>query len=273
MQEILRAEKQNAPAEPAPQVSPGKLVAELRPLDDLQPIEIERMHQLFAKIYAGYDYEVFVRELLEKDVVALLKDHDSIQGFSTVAKTEINSAGKSVNAFYAGESVIAPDCRGAKELEAALLKYLWKEKAKRPFRRAYLFMVAKGYKSYLRLSNNFAVHFPRHEQTIPPHFATLMDEFYGKKFGAAFEARTKLIRKSDAICRSSEDLREIDPWLMQIPQVAFFQTRNPAWRDGVELACVAEVSFFLPLNSAAKKIAAVFSRRKNFRRRLAAEAN
>ena len=41
---------------------------------------------------------------------------------------------------------------------------------------------------------------------------------------------------------------------MLFRSIAFFQRANPAWREGVELACLARMTFAMPLKYAWKAL-------------------
>lgn len=217
--------------------------------------DIERMYKLFSEYYDNHTLQTFEHDLYEKNHVILLRDKKdkSLQGFSTLLRVPLKKSGKNVLGVYSGDTVINKDYWGSGALGIEFLKYLWKLKMKRPGTAVYWFLISKGYKTYLLMAKNFAHHYPRYDQEIPPEYKTLMNEFYGKKFGEHYNPETGIISYEGKSCALKEHVADITPDLLSNPRVAFFQQQNPKWADGHELTCIAKMTVWMPFKYAIKK--------------------
>lgn len=217
--------------------------------------ELIRMHHLFLHYYDDHPFETFKRDLLEKDDVILLRDSKTqeLQGFSTILKVQINKDGTIYHGIYSGDTVVASEYWGSPALGIMFLKYLWWHKMKHPFRPLYWFLISKGYKTYLLMSNNFKVHYPRFEMQTDVHYQSLMDAFYSKKFKNTYYPENNLIVPKGESCHLKMEVADIDYKLLKIPRIKFFQDKNPDWQKGTELCCIAEMSLFMPMKYALKK--------------------
>jgi hypothetical protein len=52
-----------------------------------------------------------------------------------------------------------------------------------------------------------------------------------------------------------DPVADLGPELLKHPRIRFYADHNPEWADGVELACVAEVTLWIPLRYTLKRIA------------------
>lgn len=234
---------------------PAKVFAEVRAIEDITSLEIERMYSIFAKYYINHNREQFAIDLMEKNHVILLRDakNKTIQGFSTLLQVNMKSFGFNALAIYSGDTVLEKEYWGNKALGVAFLKYLWLEKVKNPFRPVYWFLISKGYKTYLLMANNFKTHFPRIEMPTPARYKSLMDSFYGDRFKGFYKPDQGVIEFDSASCCLKEKVAEISADLFKNKKIKYFAKMNPNWDRGHELACIAEMTLIMPLQYFVKK--------------------
>lgn len=225
-------------------------------VEDLQPLDILRMHALFSHYYDQHSLEQFKRDLLEKDHVILMRDRttETIQGFSTLMQVAIESGGKSYIGIFSGDTVVAREYWGSPALGFSFVAYYWRVRLRNWMRPVYWFLITKGYKTYLLMANNFEFHYPRYESATPARISRLIDDFYGRRFNNAYDPAKKLIAPGGQSCRLKCEVAPIDHDLLKHPRIAFFQRANPLWIQGNELACVAKMNVLTPLKFIAKKI-------------------
>ena len=207
--------------------------------------ELKRMHHLFSEYYEGHPFEVFKRDLLEKDDVIILKDQKT---------KEIQENNKTYHGIYSGDTVIANEYWGSPVLGITFLKYLWWNKIKNPIRPLYWFLISKGYKTYLIMANNFPVHYPRFESKTGEHHKKLMDTFYTLKFKGDYNIDKGLIIPSGETCHLKNEVSDIDNELLKIPRIKFFKDKNLDWQKGHELCCIAEMTIMMPFKYSLKKM-------------------
>lgn len=227
-----------------------KLKAQSKPVRSLAPSEIDVMFLLFSKYYQNVSRSQFISDLEKKDYVFLLRDHQNleIKGFSTIMSLYAEIGGRSVRAFFSGDTVVERDYWGQGTLGVAFLFFLFLHKLRRPFQPLYWFLISKGYKTYLLMANNFQVHYPRYEKTTPTDMQALIDTLSVMLYGAAYHAERGVICFPETLAREAlqQHVTPITPELLQNPRIAFFQARNPGWIHGDELACVARMTLWMP---------------------------
>jgi hypothetical protein len=213
-----------------------------------------RMFELMQRTYDAVTERQFLADLEKKDAVILLKDPaHRIQGFSTLASLRVQLDGKSLRGIFSGDTVIAERYWGQRALGKAFLRYLFIEKLKAPFAPLYWLLISKGYKTYLMMANNFSEHYPRFEQSTPERARRILDAFYTTLYPTTYDPRTGLIETAGEACRLKPGIAPIPNALLESnPRIAFFAARNPRWRTGAELACLARMTLRKPFVYALK---------------------
>ena len=229
----------------------GSVVA----VDALTEAERARMATLFLQYYEGVDEQRFLADLDDKDHVIVLRDADGIQGFSTLASLSVRHQGRTHWAVFSGDTVVDRRHWGTRVLGRQFLAYLFWQRLRRPFAPLWWFLISKGYKTYRLMANNFPEHWPRHEAATPPHRQRLLDAFSAARFAEHYDAETGLItfprdsgRLRNGVAAASRALA------LENPRIRYFVERNPAWADGVELACLAAMGWSMPLRYGAKTL-------------------
>ncbi len=222
----------------------------------LREDDIRSMFTLMGQYYDNLAEENFRKDLFEKQKVILLLDPaGNIRGFSTVSQTSMKTAKENFIALYSGDTVLSREFWGNGALAMAFGRYLMEVKIRNPWANVYWFLISKGYKTYLLMTNNFPTHFPRFEMETPLAYKEVMDTFYTGRFGTCYSSSEKLIRfeKNKSSCLKS-DVAEIAEELRKNPRIAYFERRNPQWDRGVELACVARVNLWIPARYVIKRM-------------------
>lgn len=233
----------------------GAVFAEIREITDLKPFEYERLYHIFSKYYDGHSKEQFLKDLFEKNHIILLraKSDRTLQGFSTLLKMTIKTDQGSAIGIFSGDTILEKEYWGDSALGKAFLKYLWLEKIKNLQTPLYWFLISKGYKTYLLMANNFSTHYPRYEMKTPSQFQKLINDFYRQRYPLEFDPMTCWIRPNKNLCRLKEKVADITASERTSPRIAFFEKSNPHWQEGYELACLAEMTLFMPLKYSFKK--------------------
>ena len=128
----------------------GKLFAHTVRISALKDYEVDCMYNLFSTYYENTEKEKFLKDLINKDKVILLRDkkEKNIRGFSTVKFIEKNIDGKSVFGLFSGDTVIDANYWGQTALTMEFFKVQMYFKAKHPFSEFYWFLISKGFKTY-----------------------------------------------------------------------------------------------------------------------------
>ncbi|HSE99148.1 MAG TPA: hypothetical protein VLD57_12845 [Blastocatellia bacterium] len=234
---------------------PGRLSAEIVPVDRLDASDTARMFQLMRQYYDGVTQDRFLLDLSNKQAVILLRNdaEGEIHGFSTLRLVRVQTGDKILRGVFSGDTVIDKRFWGQRALGRAFLRFLFFEKLRHPLVPLYWLLISKGYKTYLMMANNFSEHYPRFERPMPEDRKAVMDAFYLALYPDDYDPATGLIKVADQTCRLKTGVAAISDLLLESnPRIAFFQKANPQWASGVELACIARMTLFMPFYYAIK---------------------
>jgi hypothetical protein len=225
-------------------------------IKNLSAPQITQMFHLMDQYYYQMSEQTFQSDLFEKQKVILLLGEDGgIKGFSTIVQSELRVDGKLFIALYSGDTVLQKEYWGNGALAMAFGRYLLQVKLRHPLRPVFWFLISKGYRTYLLMTNNFPEHYPRFEKMTPPPLQNVMNCFYSQRFGQSFRSQEGLIQVAQSKASGlREYIAEITEELRRRPRIAFFEKRNPNWRDGVELACMAKVTLWIPFRYVMKRV-------------------
>jgi hypothetical protein len=202
------------------------------------------MFDLFSQYYQNTDFETFLADLEEKQIVFMFRDQKTkkILGFSTIyqKKEFIPSAGKA-RFLFSGDTVMDRSIWGSKCLQIAFFSYIFRTKLLSPFTPVYWMLISKGFKTYMMMRRNFHNSFPAKDKKIPKRIEKAQHYFYKRKFGDLYDHDVNLIKfqtRKDSVKTSYSVVPE-----SQNPQIQFFLERNPGYAQGDELACIAEIKY------------------------------
>lgn len=245
----------------------AQLISKTLKISELDCSQVDRMYEVFQKYYFNAEKETFKKDLAEKDVVFLLLDNKDkqIQGFSTLKNMVIELHGKKYTTAFSGDTIIEKEYWGSGALGVAFLRYLLQQKLKNPFKPLYWFLISKGYKTYLLMANNFPVHYPRFEKATPEREASLIKAMGEALYEHRYDEQRGLIRfeesaKKDAL---KEDVAPITIDLLKNDRISYFVKKNPEWARGDELACLAEMTFSMPIRYQMKILQKTLKRSMN----------
>lgn len=219
------------------------LAASLVPVDRLERAERDAMWGLFASYYDAVCPEKFERDLADKRHVFLLRARSdgSVQGFSTITTFERTVQGRRVVGIFSGDTIVAKEHWSQTALQRAFFVYVMKVKLRHPLVPVYWFLISKGYKTYLLLARNFPEYWPRWERPTPAWQTAVLDDFARERYPAAWQPDLGLLRFARCEGRLKGDVARIDARARSLPEVRFFEARNPGHADGDELCCLGRV--------------------------------
>ena len=208
----------------------------------LTTLQQDRMFTLFSDHYDGVSRNNFNADLDAKTSVILLEDENAIiRGFSTQEIYDTIHDGESVRILFSGDTIIEPQYWGSQELVrgwCALVARMLKNAGQI---KCYWFLISKGYRTYLYLPVFFKHYYPQHDGHNN-ELAPLLDQLASAKFSSAYDKNLGVIRFNMSHGHLRKHLHEVPPRRSENQAVIFFLERNPHFTEGVELACLAEIS-------------------------------
>lgn len=242
-----------------------KLISKTIKITSLYDTQIEEMFKLFELFYENVSFERFQHDLKGKTrVIIMLDKNKRIQGFSTLYDFDFLHHEKNYRILFSGDTIIAPDYWGTSALTMEFLKNMIFLKMKYPTRQVWWFLISKGYKTYLLLANNFINYYPRYDRETPCEYQSLLAGLSDKLYPGKYNSETGVIEFSAS---EHEHLRGsiapiTDELMAKYPKIKFFQSKNPDWIKGCELACIGEVDPFLGIVHPIKLVRKIFKPKK-----------
>lgn len=223
----------------------GRLQARVIRTDGLPAELVEQMWRLFAQSYDDVTREQFDRDLAEKHSVIVgfdAGDH-SFQGFSTLEIYEHCHESKKVGVLFSGDTMLRPAYWGQTAMHVAFARTAVLRHLRHPLTPLYWFLTSMGYRTYLVMARNFPRRYwPRHDAITPPWIEGLIAALARRRYGEAWDDDAKVIRFAKPQGSLAAHVAPITSEVRALPEVDFLVRRNPGYRDGAELACVAQVT-------------------------------
>ncbi len=209
---------------------------------ELDPSLEASMYKLFCQQFEGVPFEIFSRDLEQKEWALLLRDDsDKLCGFTSMDIYDIDFEGRTISIVYSGDTVVSSETWRDSALSyywMGAIDYLARLAGKK---RLYWFLIVSGYRTYRFLPVYSAKFYPRHDEDTPPEVQALMDVVATARFGDAYDAMTGIVRlDTPAVLRSA--YRGIPENRLSDPHIAYFAQRNPGHEQGDELVCFAVVA-------------------------------
>ncbi len=203
---------------------------------------VKEMFRLMCCYFDGMNWNDFRIDLMEKQWVIILscQDTGAVFGFSTLYFSTTDFNGKTIGFFFSGDTIIHRDYRGSLLLEREWLKLVFRKVEEEPLMEWYWFLVCKGYRTYRYLPVYFKSYFPSPGVEGERREKEILDYLAFSRFGNRYSRESGVV-KGKGDYRLKQGVGEITPRLLNDPRIAFFNTRNPGWHSGDELACLVRL--------------------------------
>ena len=244
-----------------------ELVGELLPRDELSQERAEEMFALLEQSFENVFWGAFLKDLVEKDEVFLLRDQERLVGFSTIKFFDHNLNGKSYRVIFSGDTIISPPYWGSLQLPVLwgvrMMDY-WEQEPERPL---VWMLISKGIRTFKFLPTFFKSYYPAPGVTLPSEVAELRNSLGELRFPGHYDKKTGLVLPLRESYFLRPELAEPPLGALSNEKTRFFLESNPTYRTGSELLCL---SYFTPENLRPFIRRQIEVRRKQFKRELAA---
>ncbi len=220
----------------------SKLFAEIIPQNHLDEKLRQTMYELYKIYYEGTSFDIFHKDLINKDyVIALWDGEKKLQGFSTVAVLEFEFEAQPRRAIFSGDTIVHRDYWGEQTLPLAWCRLAGQIKAQAFSVPLYWFLIVKGYRTYRYLPLFAHQFYPTYRYPTPPEIQRLMDYLAEKKFGNSYDPKSGLIQFATSQGHLRGSWADIKDGYENKPDVRYFLERNPDYYKGDELVCLMEL--------------------------------
>lgn len=225
--------------------SRDKVSTFFRPISAVTVTHIRQMYDLYAGFYENTSLDVFLNDLSKKSGVILVtrKADDRVVGFSTQTFFDLKVDGRRVRGIFSGDTIVDPAYWGNNALANTFYRRLVIERIKQPFVPFYWFLISKGYKTYLLLTNNFYNYYPN-VRGQDEKYRRITEAYCEQLFPQYFDREKMLLDFGNDYVRLKGDVADITPELRAAnPHIAFFEKVNPTWRRGTEVPCIGACDY------------------------------
>lgn len=219
------------------------------PINRIGANDIRQMYALYSSFYENTSLDIFLTDLAKKSGVILVsrKEDGRIVGFSTQTFFNLVVDGKRVRGIFSGDTIVEPAYWGNNALANTFYRRLIIERIKQPFVPFYWFLISKGYKTYLLMTNNFYNYYPKVNGNRPgmdERFRRITEAYCDALFPEAFDREKMVLDFGNTYVRLKGDVADITPELAAANKhIGFFDKVNPGWREGHEVPCLAACDY------------------------------
>lgn len=219
------------------------LQSQITVVDHITASEHLAMFEIFARHYDCVSLDQFLSDLAEKECALVLRNREgAICGFSTQQLLRMTVQGRPLRAVFSGDTVVDRAYWGEQALGQCWCRYVSALYAQEPDVPLYWFLISKGYRTYLYLPLFFERFYPSCDLPTPPFEQAVLDALAAAKFPHAYRPERGVIEFEHSKGQLKPHLAGIPQRRLRSRQVQFFLQRNPGYRIGHELACLAEIS-------------------------------
>ena len=202
------------------------------------------MYELFKVYYQNTPFSQFLEDFSNKTGahIAKRKSDGKVVGFSTGVARTIEVDGKPTRILFSGDTVMSKEYWGTSAFPQSFFRWLLSERLRHPTLPMYWFLISMGYRTYLILANNFYKYYPNIDGDDPQ----LRDVAFAAAdniFPGALNRETGLLDFGEDACALSDFVTPITDKERAVPKIAFFESRNPGWAQGDEMACVGSMDW------------------------------
>jgi hypothetical protein len=221
-----------------------RLTSQVLPVQEINADFTAKLYRLFASYYDNVTLTRFEADLFEKDFVVVLRDAENGEprGFSTQQVLRMQVDGQPVRALFSGDTIIDPEYWGEQELVRGWCRVVGQLLADEDKSPLYWLLISKGFRTYLYLPVFYHEFWPRYDQATPPQMQCVMDAFANRKWPEYYQASSSLLQFPRSLGHLKSEIADVPSARAGDPHVQFFLERNPTYREGTELVCLAPIS-------------------------------
>lgn len=203
---------------------------EVRHPESLSKHEIDELYELFLTAFQA-DRTGFEQDLSEKHRVLIVRDDKRLQAFTSLRVFRPQAG---VRVFFSGDTFAAPEARVGHRLPSVWARYVFTELGSETSE-DYWLLLCSGFRTYRILPTFFRSFCPSREGH--PEFRELRDKWASEIFGSRFSQGVVKPRWATPLLHPEPPQR-----LLSDTDVRLFLDRNPGYREGDELVCLAPLA-------------------------------
>ena len=212
---------------------------------------VNEMFSLMKNHYENMKEDKFLADLYDKDDVFLIFDGEILKGFSTIKKINVelknenNENSEKISGFFSGDTIIEKGFSWGIEFQKEWIKYCLLESKKNMKNgvKTYWFLISKGIKTYMYLLTYFKNFCPKVDYVESEIEKKIKDIYAEKIYGDRYNKKIGIVRNDGTNDFLRENVVVLSEKQLKNKNIQFFLEKNPDYKKGDELVCLAEISF------------------------------
>lgn len=200
------------------------------------------MFELYHQYYESTSPDLFLSDLLAKDQAIMLYDDAGVlRGFSTLKLMSFMLEQQAHRVIFSGDTIVHHHYWGEQSLAFSWIRRAGEIKAEQPDMPLYYLLIVKGHRTYRYLQAFTRNYYPHWQHSTPRPVQAFMDRLGESLFSGHY-------RKDRGVVKFPVSRGQLRPeWAkptgmhLARPEVQFFLQKNPGYRRGDELLCLAEL--------------------------------
>jgi hypothetical protein len=209
--------------------------------DEISSIDCKRMFAILSEHFANLKFDIFERDLREKDwIVTIYSGDDKIEGFSTLKVLTQEFEGEKMHAFFSGDTVLSKAFSGNPTWIPVWADHVFAQAELMSPEKCYWLLLTATHRTYRILPTCFKQFAPNPKQPTNKRFKQIMDNFVTQKFPDEYDPDQGVVILSDSI-----PYKEVEEIKAQQGEhhfyTKYFREINPTFDRGNFLCCMTEI--------------------------------
>jgi len=204
--------------------------------------EKREMYVLHRDYFSNDSMETFMRDMGEKNWIIVLRDNETIFGFSTIQVIEDIVDNRGTVFVFTGDTIVDRQYWQSNMLAPAFGFFMLRMIEDYEGHSIYWYLISKGYRTYRFLPVYFRKYYPVYNEATPERYDRLLQFISSKKWGDSYDPETGIVSFNGKKDHLNEGMCRVPESKKKNPHIRFFLERNPYYYRGDELACIAEIS-------------------------------
>jgi hypothetical protein len=225
---------------------PRLTIRDARHITDAEFAQIDALCE--GPFWKASQQEPLTRDMVEPgmEIVLFRDDSDTLVGLTMVAVDRITVEGRGEVAFSVLDTYLKPAMRHHEQAAMAYAVLSLRELVRNRGRAIYAVMPTGTYHGYELVTHTLATFYPRPGQEPPPREQAILAAVAERRFSNIWDpARGVLVHPQNLV----PAVVEIPEERLADPVVAFFAERNPGYREGDVLMCIARITWDVPVRN------------------------
>jgi hypothetical protein len=228
---------------PSEALMKDNMIVQIARVDCVSDADKEQMFIVLQSYFSNLKIDVFMNDMSEKNWVIIMREGShKIFGFSTIQLLQASPRGEPIVYVFSGDTIVDREYWQYNMLTPAFGFFMLRMIEDFAGTPVYWFLISKGYRTYRFLPTYFNIFYPTYDKSTPPEYDLLLRHICNYKFGDHYDPGRGIVSFNGHKDHLNNEMCQVPETRKNNPHIKFFLERNPDYRRGDELACIADIS-------------------------------